>query len=69
VSIHAKGIMPDVIAEGPEESPAELRPGRNSASLAMRDKEVRLALDTVKARARLAQRQQQAENSRSTTHR
>jgi carboxyl-terminal processing protease len=69
VSIHAKGIMPDVIAEGPEEAPADLRPGRNSASLAMRDKEVRLALDTVKARARLAQRQQQAESSRSATHR
>lgn len=69
VSIHAKGIMPDVIAEGPEEAPADLRPGRNSASLAMRDKEVRLALDTVKARARLAQRQQQAETSRSTTNR
>lgn len=69
VSIHAKGITPDVVAEGPEEAPAELRPGRNSASLAMRDKEVRLALDTVKARARLAQRQQQADNARSSTNR
>ena len=69
VSIHAKGIMPDVVAEGPEEAPADLRPGRSSASLAMRDKEVRLALDTVKARARLAQRQQQADSARSTTNR
>lgn len=67
ISIHAKGITPDVIAEGPEEAPAELRPGRSSSSLATRDKEVRLALDTVKARARLAQRQQQAQSDRSTT--
>ena len=69
VSIHAKGITPDVVAEGPEEAPADLRPGRASSSLALRDKEVRLALDTVKARARLAQRQQQADSARSSINR
>jgi carboxyl-terminal processing protease len=69
VSIHARGITPDVIAEGPEEPPADLRPGRNASSLATRDKEVRLALDTLKARARLAQRQQQTDSSRTTTNR
>lgn len=66
ISIHAKGITPDVIAEGPEEAPADLRPGRSASSLAMRDKEVRLALDTLKARARVAQRQQIGSNRTST---
>jgi carboxyl-terminal processing protease len=58
VSIHAKGIIPDVMAEGPEEAPAEIRTSRTSAPLTVRDKEVRLALDTLKTRARVAQRQQ-----------
>jgi carboxyl-terminal processing protease len=52
-SIHGKGIVPDIVAEGPEEPPAELL-GANAGSLAARDKEVRLALDTLKARAALA---------------
>jgi carboxyl-terminal processing protease len=57
VSIHAKGIMPDIVAEGPEEPPADLRAGRTSTPLAVRDKEVRLAVDTLKTQARLAQQQ------------
>jgi carboxyl-terminal processing protease len=57
VSIHLKGIIPDILAEGPEEPPADLRLSRNALSLAARDKEVRLALDALKAEARVAQRQ------------
>lgn len=68
-SIHSKGIIPDVVAEGPEEAPADLRAGRASTSLATRDKEVRLALDTLKARARLAQRQQQPQNDAASINR
>ena len=56
-SIHAKGIIPDILAQGPEEAPADLRLGRSSVPLAARDKEVRLALDTLKAEALLAQHQ------------
>ena len=48
-SIHGKGIIPDIVEEGPEEAPAELIATKNSAPLAVRDKEVRLALDTLKA--------------------
>ncbi len=63
VSIHAQGHHAGCRcrrtgrgAGGPASGP------RIDSSLAMRDKEVRLALDTVKARARLAQRQQQPQN-------
>jgi carboxyl-terminal processing protease len=51
-SIHEKGILPDVIVEGPEANPADLEaPG---GSLTQRDPEVRLALDELKSHARLA---------------
>ncbi|HUI61280.1 MAG TPA: S41 family peptidase [Steroidobacteraceae bacterium] len=53
-SIHGKGIVPDIVAEGPEEPPAELQSGNSAQPLAARDKEVRLALDTLKARGALA---------------
>jgi carboxyl-terminal processing protease len=55
-SIHGKGIIPDIVEDGPEEAPAELitaKPG----PLAARDKEVRLALDTLKAKSSLARGQ------------
>jgi carboxyl-terminal processing protease len=53
-SIHEKGILPDVIVEGPEVNPADLdAPG---GSLTQRDPEVRLALDELKSHARLAKR-------------
>jgi len=49
-SIHGKGIIPDLVAEGPEEAPADLRvSGKPALPLASRDREVRLALDTLKA--------------------
>src|SRR6202041_3612779 len=57
VSIHEKGILPDVVEEGPEEAPAELITGKPNQPLAARDKEVRLALDTLKAKGSLARSQ------------
>jgi carboxyl-terminal processing protease len=54
-SIHGKGIIPDIVEEGPEEAPAELITGKPAQSLAARDKEVRLALDTLKSRGARAQ--------------
>src|ERR1700726_4016781 len=53
VSIHEKGILPDVIFDGPEEAPADLD-AVAPASLARRDPEVRLALEELKVHARLA---------------
>lgn len=50
VSIHGKGINPDIVAQGPEEAPADLRvSGKRNLPLAARDREVQLALDTLKA--------------------
>src|SRR5262245_18501313 len=52
VSIHGKGIVPDLVAQGPEEAPADLRVvnnGKPALPLAARDREVQLALDTLKA--------------------
>jgi carboxyl-terminal processing protease len=50
VSIHGKGIIPDVIAQGTEEAPADLHvSSKPDLPLAARDAEVRLALDTLKA--------------------
>jgi carboxyl-terminal processing protease len=51
-SIHGKGIIPDVVVEGPEEAPADLIPGK---PLAPRDREVRLALETLRAHNLVAQ--------------
>src|SRR6202011_3330836 len=53
-SIHGKGIVPDIVAQGAEDPPAELMAGKNAPSLAARDKEVRLALDTLKSRVAVA---------------
>jgi len=55
VSIHEKGILPDVIVDGPEEPPAELDVA-SSVPLTTRDPEVHLALEELKAHARLAQK-------------
>jgi C-terminal processing protease CtpA/Prc len=56
-SIHGKGIIPDLVEEGPEEAPAELITGKNGQPLVVRDKEVHLALDTLKAKVSLARSQ------------
>ena len=52
VSIHGKGIIPDIVADTPEQAPADLRVagGKPDLPLAARDHEVQLALDTLKAR-------------------
>ena len=51
VSIHGKGIVPDLVADSPEQAPADLRVAGNKADvpLAARDHEVQIALDTLKA--------------------
>jgi carboxyl-terminal processing protease len=52
-SIHGKGIIPDIVAQGPEEAPADLRvtseKGKPVLPLTARDREVQLALDTLKS--------------------
>ena len=53
-SIHGKGIVPDIVAQGAEDPPAELMAGKGVPSLATRDKEVKLALDTLKTRVTVA---------------
>jgi carboxyl-terminal processing protease len=53
-SIHGKGIVPDIVAQGAEDPPAELMAGKSAPPLAARDKEVKLALDTLKTRVTVA---------------
>jgi carboxyl-terminal processing protease len=53
-SIHGKGIVPDVIEEGPGEPPAELSADKAEAPLTERDADVRLALGVLKERVRTA---------------
>jgi carboxyl-terminal processing protease len=53
-SIHGKGIVPDIVAPGAEEPPADLLTTKGAPSLASRDKEVRLALDTLKSEMKIA---------------
>ena len=54
-SIHEKGILPDVIIDGPEEVPADLD-AASPIPLSVRDPEVRLALEELKTHARLPQK-------------
>ncbi len=49
-SIHGKGIVPDVLEDGPGEAPAELLPA-GSPSLMARDADVRLALSALRKHA------------------
>jgi carboxyl-terminal processing protease len=53
-SIHEKGILPDILVNGPDEPPAEGAAEESSVSLVKRDPEVRLALEELKTHARLA---------------
>ena len=53
-SIHGKGIVPDIVAQGAEDPPAELLMGKNATSLQSRDKEVSLALGTLKDEVKVA---------------
>jgi carboxyl-terminal processing protease len=47
-SIQGKGLVPDIVEEGPGSPPAELLTARGAASLSARDADVRLGLDTLK---------------------
>jgi carboxyl-terminal processing protease len=73
VSIHGKGITPDLVAQGPEEAPADLRAaaGKPDQPLATRDRDVQLALDTLKAHDvapdRVAARTAKAASARTAT--
>src|SRR5215472_2300064 len=51
-SIHGKGIVPDVLEDGPGEAPAELVVPKGLPSLVQRDVDVRVALTALKDRAR-----------------
>ena len=51
-SIHGKGIVPDILEDGPGEAPAELSAPKGSPSLLQRDADVRVALEALKGRAR-----------------
>jgi carboxyl-terminal processing protease len=51
-SIHGKGLVPDVLEDGPGEAPGELVIGKGSPSLLQRDADVRVALTALKERAR-----------------
>jgi len=51
-SIHGKGIVPDVLEDGPGEPPAELSADKAQGPLTERDADVRLALAVLKERAR-----------------
>lgn len=53
-AINERGIEPDVRVEGVEEPPAELPPDGSGQQLLGHDREVRLALQTLKAGPRLA---------------
>jgi carboxyl-terminal processing protease len=53
-SIHGKGIVPDIVAQGAEEAPADLLSSKDAPPLESRDKEVRLALDTLKSHSMVA---------------
>jgi len=51
-SIHGKGIVPDILEEGPGEPPAELTGDKADVPLTERDADVRLALGVLKERVR-----------------
>jgi carboxyl-terminal processing protease len=53
VSIHEKGILPDVVIDGPDAVPGDLDASAPIA-LGKRDPEVRVALEELKTHARLA---------------
>jgi carboxyl-terminal processing protease len=50
-SIHGKGIVPDILEDGPGDPPAELGHGKAEGPLTERDADVRLALAVLKERA------------------
>jgi C-terminal peptidase prc len=59
-SIHGKGIIPDIVEDGPEETPAELIVAKGTPPLEARDKEIHFALGVLKSKVTLASRPQVA---------
>jgi carboxyl-terminal processing protease len=47
-SIHGKGIVPDIVEQGPGQPPAEILIARGAQPLAARDADVRVGLDALK---------------------
>jgi carboxyl-terminal processing protease len=54
-SIHGKGIVPDIVEDGPGPPPGEVRTQQDAPALSARDADVRVGLNTLKSRALLAQ--------------
>jgi carboxyl-terminal processing protease len=50
-SIHGKGIVPDILEDGPGQPPAEILTSRGSQPLTARDADVRVGLDALKESA------------------
>jgi carboxyl-terminal processing protease len=48
-SVQGKGIIPDIVEDGPEHQPADVMTAKGAPSLQSRDAEVRLALTTLRA--------------------
>ncbi|HWX52752.1 MAG TPA: S41 family peptidase, partial [Solirubrobacteraceae bacterium] len=55
-SIHGKGIIPDIIEDGPGGPPAEILTAKGAPPLTARDPDVRLGYDTLRTQAALAHR-------------
>jgi len=49
-SIHGKGIVPDIVEEGPGQTPAEILTFKGSQPLTVRDADIRAGLDVLKQR-------------------
>jgi C-terminal processing protease CtpA/Prc len=51
-SVQGKGILPDIVEDGPEHQPADVMTAQDAPSLQSRDAEVRLALTAVENEVR-----------------
>jgi len=51
-SVQGKGIIPDIVEDGPEQQPADVMTAQGAPSLQSRDAEVRLALSTLEGEVR-----------------
>jgi carboxyl-terminal processing protease len=51
-SIQGKGLVPDIIEDGPGQAPAEILSGERAAPLTVRDADVKVGLETLKLRVR-----------------
>ena len=54
-SVQGKGILPDIVVNGPDQQPAPILTAKGARSLQSRDPEVRLALNTLRAEVRGAE--------------